>query len=136
MGQEKVENKENHIFATVFLRSRVDNIPLGLIGKIKRDANDIRPPPDAFNKVRKELKKIGFNIISQGENSFSIHSSRHHFEEVLGIKLRQKKTPIFEGKDQPTIKLYTTEDIIKVPDNLKDLVERITLPKFPISFPT
>ncbi len=41
MGQKKVENKENHIFATVFLRSRAENIPLGKDGKIMRESNDI-----------------------------------------------------------------------------------------------
>ncbi|MBY8984567.1 MAG: hypothetical protein KGD65_05860 [Candidatus Lokiarchaeota archaeon] len=132
--QEKVENDKIQIFATVFLRSRVEKISLEKDGKKKRDAYNQRPSTESFSKVRKELEKIGFNIISQGGNNFTIHSSRNHFEEVFGIKLNQKETPLFKEKAQPTVKLYFTEEIIKIPENLKDLVERITLPKFP--YPT
>lgn len=129
MGEEKITKIKDYVFATVFLHSKRENSSLEEQRKGTRDTYSLEPNPEVFKKVRTELKKIGFNIVSQGSFSFTIHSTKNHFENVFGIKLDQKEFPIFEGKDHPTTKFYVAEKEIKIPDNLKNLIKRIALPK-------
>ncbi len=129
MGEGNIDRIKDHVFATVFLHSKRENSSLEKQRKETKDEYGLKYNPEVYKMVRTELEKIGFNIVSQGDLNFTIHSTRNHFEEVFGIKLDQKEFPMFKGKDQPTVKFYVTEKVIKIPDNLKYLVERIALPK-------
>jgi len=129
MGEEKIAGSKDYVFATVFLHFKKEKLSLKEQRKGTRDMYDLKPNPEVFKKVKTELIKIGFNIISQGNFSFTIHSTKNHFENVFGIKLDQKEFPIFEGKDHPIGKSYVSEKVIKIPDNLRNFVKRIALPK-------
>lgn len=129
MEEEKKKEMENSVFATVTLRSRTGKSLFDSMGQKNRDTRELRPLPETFYDVKKELEKIGCNIVSEGKFSLTIMAPRNQFEEIFKVKLKQEEQPLITGKKAPITKYYVTDEEIKIPDEIADLVEKITLPK-------
>lgn len=129
--KKKGKEMEEEVVATVTLRSRTGKSLFEKEKRRKRDTRDFRPLPEAFVDARRELEKMGFKVLSRGRFSLTISSSRKHFEQTFGVRLKQERHPVFAGRKRPTAKYYVYEKKIKVPEEIADLVERITLPRPP-----
>lgn len=128
MTKKKGKEIEEEVVATVTLRSRTGKSLFEKRKGRKRDTRDLRPLPETFIDAQKEFERMGFKVLSRGRFNITISSSRKHFEETFGVRLKQKEHPVFARKKRPTAKYYVYGKKIKIPEEIADLVERITLP--------
>jgi hypothetical protein len=127
--KKKGEGKAELLHATVTLRSKTgESIHKGKKGK-KRKMRDLRPAPEAFIDARKEFERMGFKIVAQGKFTLTISSRIRHFEKTFGVKVKRKEHPVFAGKKGgPRAKYYELDRKIRIPKEMADLVDQISLP--------
>ena len=129
METKRVKNNDEAVRATVILRSRTGKSMFERKKGKKGDTEDYRPHPELFTDAKNEFRELGFKVISKGRFSITISATRETFEEFFNVKLTQEEHPVFAGREKPTAKYYVTSDEIKIPEELRDLVDRIVLPK-------
>ncbi|MFW9970599.1 MAG: S8 family serine peptidase [Candidatus Odinarchaeota archaeon] len=129
MEDEKIKEMENTVFATVILRSRTGKSLFESAGQKHRDTREFRPLPETFFDATREFEKMGFKIVSEGKFSLTIVAPRKKFEEVFRVRLKQEEQPLFREKETPMTRYYVTDEEINIPEEIADLVEKITLPK-------
>lgn len=125
--KRKRQNNDDVVRATVILRSRTGKSLFERKKGKKGDTKDYRPHSELFTDAKNEFKALGFKVHSKGRFSIAISTTRDKFEEFFNVELTQEEHPVFAGREKPTTKYFVTKDEIIVPEELRDIVDRIVL---------
>lgn len=98
------------------------------------NVEEFRSDPRDISEASRELRRLGFEVLHQGETTISIAGPQKLFQDVFSTRLRKEKRDVAEGMKVEFFSPSVDEpdrEVFQAPGDLADLVEGVAIARPP-----